>query len=153
MDTVVVEGRARPVVSDDGLPLGPSRAFPLGADALGRDVLTRLLFGARVSLLVSTLGTFVTALSTGGATALMLSAQTLFGASKLVIEGGVHPAVLKDQVTTPAGCTIDGLAALEAGGLRSALMDAVVAAANRSRTLRAEAAQSGGSADSLLPQA
>src|SRR5262249_31784734 len=57
MDRVTLGGRARDVVSEDGVPLGPSIRFPLGADALGRDVLTRLLFGARVSLLVSTLGT------------------------------------------------------------------------------------------------
>jgi peptide/nickel transport system permease protein len=59
MDRVDVRGRPRDVVSEDGVPLGPSRAFPLGADALGRDVLARLLFGARVSLLVSTLGTLL----------------------------------------------------------------------------------------------
>jgi peptide/nickel transport system permease protein len=47
------------VVSDDGLPLGPSRAFPLGADLLGRDVFTRILYGARVSLFVATLGTLL----------------------------------------------------------------------------------------------
>jgi peptide/nickel transport system permease protein len=59
MDTVLVAGRPQPVITDDGVPLGPSAAFPLGADSLGRDVLTRLLFGARISLLVSTLGTLI----------------------------------------------------------------------------------------------
>jgi peptide/nickel transport system permease protein len=59
MDQVSVNGRAQDVVSEDGLPLGPSAAYPLGADALGRDVLTRILFGARVSLLVSSLGTLL----------------------------------------------------------------------------------------------
>ncbi len=59
MDTVVVDGRRTDVVSDDGVPIGPTAAFPLGADSLGRDVLTRLLFGARVSLLVATLGTLL----------------------------------------------------------------------------------------------
>ena len=59
MDTVAVGGRTLEVVSDDGVPLGPGAAFPLGADALGRDVLTRILFGARISLLVATLGTLL----------------------------------------------------------------------------------------------
>ncbi len=59
MDRVPVHGRMQDVVSQDGVPLGPSAAFPLGADALGRDVLARILFGARVSLLVSTLGTLL----------------------------------------------------------------------------------------------
>jgi pyrroline-5-carboxylate reductase len=72
------------------------------------------------------------------ATSITLAAQTLLGAAQLVLERGVHPAVLKDQVTTPGGCTIDGLVALEDGGLRSALASAVIAAANRSRTLRGD---------------
>lgn len=59
MDRVLVHGRPQDVVSDDGVPLGPTAAFPLGADALGRDVLARILFGARVSLLVATLGTLL----------------------------------------------------------------------------------------------
>lgn len=73
------------------------------------------------------------------ATSTTLAAQTLFGAAQLVLERGVHPAVLKDQVTTPGGCTIDGLVALEDGGLRSTLIAGVVAAATRSRTLREDA--------------
>jgi pyrroline-5-carboxylate reductase len=48
----------------------------------------------------------------------------------------VHHAALKDEVTTPAGCTIDGLMVLEDGRLRSTLIAGVVAAARRSRTLR-----------------
>ena len=59
MDRVVLGGHPVEVVSDDGLPLGPNRAFPLGVDPLGRDILTRILFGARVSLLVSTVGTLL----------------------------------------------------------------------------------------------
>jgi pyrroline-5-carboxylate reductase len=69
-------------------------------------------------------------------TATLLAAQTLLGSAKMVLERGIHPAALKDEVTTPAGCTIDGLMALEEGRLRSTLISAVVAAANRSRTLR-----------------
>jgi pyrroline-5-carboxylate reductase len=64
-----------------------------------------------------------------------LSAQTLLGASALVLHTGEHPAKLKDMVTTPAGCTIDGLLELEEGGLRVTLIKAVVRAAERAREL------------------
>lgn len=64
-----------------------------------------------------------------------LSAQTLLGASALVLQTGEHPAKLKDVVTTPAGCTIDGLLELEEGGLRVTLIKAVVRAAERARQL------------------
>ncbi len=64
-----------------------------------------------------------------------LSAQTLLGASALVLETGEHPAKLKDVVTTPAGCTIDGLLELEEGGLRVTLIKAVVRAAQRAKQL------------------
>ncbi len=64
-----------------------------------------------------------------------LSSQTLLGASALVLATGEHPAKLKDMVTTPAGCTIDGLLELEEGGLRVTLIKAVVRAAERARQL------------------
>jgi len=64
-----------------------------------------------------------------------LAAQTLLGASALVLQTGEHPAKLKDMVTTPAGCTIDGLLELEEGGLRVTLIKAVVRAAQRARQL------------------
>ncbi len=64
-----------------------------------------------------------------------LSAQTLLGASALVLHTGEHPAKLKDVVTTPAGCTIDGLLELEEGRLRVTLIKAVVRAAARARQL------------------
>jgi len=64
-----------------------------------------------------------------------LSAQTLLGASAMVLHTGEHPAKLKDVVTTPAGCTIDGLIELEEGGLRVTLIKAVVRAAERARQL------------------
>jgi pyrroline-5-carboxylate reductase len=64
-----------------------------------------------------------------------LSAQTLLGASALVLQTGEHPAKLKDMVTTPAGCTIDGLLELEEGGLRVTLIKAVVRAAQRAKQL------------------
>ncbi|MDB4987324.1 MAG: proC [Myxococcaceae bacterium] len=64
-----------------------------------------------------------------------LAAQTLLGAGKLVLETGEHPGRLKDMVTSPAGTTIAGVAALEREGFRNALLCAVDAAATRSREL------------------
>jgi len=59
MEQITVNGRKVDVVSDLGLPVGPTPAFPLGADLVGRDVLSRILYGARMSLLVSSLGTLL----------------------------------------------------------------------------------------------
>jgi pyrroline-5-carboxylate reductase len=64
-----------------------------------------------------------------------LAAQMCLGAAKMVLETGEHPALLKDAVTTPAGCTIDGLLELEAGGLRVTLIKAVVEATRRAGQL------------------
>ena len=64
-----------------------------------------------------------------------LAAQTCLGAAKMVLETGQHPAQLKDEVTTPAGCTIDGILKLEEGGLRVTLIKAIVEAAGRAREL------------------
>ena len=58
-DPVRVAGRVVEVVSDDGIPVGPCASFPLGADLTGRDVLARVIYGSRVSLLVATLGTLL----------------------------------------------------------------------------------------------
>ena len=68
-------------------------------------------------------------------TATLLAAQTLLGSAKMVLSRGEHPAALKDEVTTPAGCTIDGLMALEEGKLRVTLIKAVLAATKRSKRL------------------
>ncbi len=64
-----------------------------------------------------------------------LACQTVFGAAKMVIETGRHPAQLKDMVATPAGTTITALAVLEHAGFRAALIDAVERAALRSAEL------------------
>ena len=64
-----------------------------------------------------------------------LSAQTVLGAAKMLLETGRHPAALKDEVTTPAGCTIDGLTELEEGRLRITLIKAVTKATERAREL------------------
>jgi pyrroline-5-carboxylate reductase len=68
-------------------------------------------------------------------TALRLAAQTVLGAARLVLETGKHPAQLKDMVASPAGTTIEGLKVLEEKGLRAALIQAVEAAARRSKEL------------------
>ncbi len=60
-----------------------------------------------------------------------LAAQTCQGAGRMVVETGDHPALLKDEVTTPAGCTIDGILKLEEGGLRVTLIKAIVEAVRR----------------------
>lgn len=64
-----------------------------------------------------------------------LAAQTLYGAAQLALQTGHHPALLKDAVTTPAGCTIEGLIELEKGGLRVTLMNAVIKTAGRAKEL------------------
>lgn len=84
----------------------------------------------------------IEALSDGGvlaglprAAATQLAAQTLLGAAKMVLETGEHPGQLKDAVTSPGGTTIAGLLALEQGGLRASLMNAVRTATERSKQL------------------
>lgn len=64
-----------------------------------------------------------------------LAAQTVVGAGSMVLETSEHPAKLKDMVTTPAGCTIDGILELEEGGLRVTLIKAVVKATQRAKEL------------------
>jgi pyrroline-5-carboxylate reductase len=67
--------------------------------------------------------------------ATLLAAQTMKGAASVVLETGDHPALLKDAVTTPAGCTIDGILELEEGKLRVTLIRAVVKATQRAGEL------------------
>ncbi|MCH6569236.1 MAG: pyrroline-5-carboxylate reductase [Acidobacteria bacterium] len=67
--------------------------------------------------------------------ATLLAAQTVQGAARMVLETGQHPALLKDAVTTPAGCTVDGIMELEEGKLRVTLIKAVVKATERAKEL------------------
>jgi pyrroline-5-carboxylate reductase len=85
---------------------------------------------------------FIEALSDGGVAAGLprdvatkLAAQTVFGTAKMVMESGVHPCVLKDNVTSPGGTTIEGLHELEKGKLRGAVISAVRAATDKSKKL------------------
>ena len=86
--------------------------------------------------------TLIEALADGGVlmglprgTALLLAAQTVAGAAKMVQDTGRHPAVLRDEVTSPGGTTIAGLEQLELHGFRNSILQAVRAAARRSQEL------------------
>jgi pyrroline-5-carboxylate reductase len=93
---------------------------------------------AYVYLIIEALSEAGVKLGLSRETSTLLAAQTLAGASRMVLSRGEHPAALKDEVTTPAGCTIDGLMALEEGKLRVTLIKGVLAAAKRSKSLRGE---------------
>ena len=67
--------------------------------------------------------------------ALLLSAQTMLGAAKMVLETGEHPAKLRDMVTSPGGTSITGVHMLETHSIRAALIEAVVAATAKSRDM------------------
>ncbi|MBP2662615.1 MAG: proC [Firmicutes bacterium] len=68
-------------------------------------------------------------------TSILLAAQTLMGAAKMILETNEHPAKLRDMVTSPGGTAIAGVHILEQKGVRAALIDAVVAATKRSREM------------------
>lgn len=68
-------------------------------------------------------------------TAIMLAAQTLLGAAKMVLDTGKHPAQLRDMVTSPGGTTIAGIHVLERNAVRATLIDAVEAATNKSKAM------------------
>ena len=85
---------------------------------------------------------FIEALSDGAVAAGLtrdqatrLAAQTVLGSARMVHETGAHPGLLKDMVTSPGGTTIEGIHELEKGGMRAAVMNAVRAAASKSRKL------------------
>jgi pyrroline-5-carboxylate reductase len=135
-------------------------AYALGSAATGADAsLVERLFGAvgvvccvKEALLDAVTGLsgsgpaygflFIEALADGGVLmglpremALRLAAQTLSGAAEMVLQTGQHPAVLRDQVASPGGTTIAGVEALELGGVRAGIIQAVRAAAERSEEM------------------
>jgi pyrroline-5-carboxylate reductase len=111
-----------------------------------------MAFGVKESLLDAVTGLsgsgpayvfqIIEALSDGGVAAglprnvaTQLAAQTLLGSARMVLETGKHPGELKDMVTSPGGTTIEGLHEMEKGGVRATLMNAVRAAAEKSKKL------------------
>ena len=85
---------------------------------------------------------FIEAMADGGVkmgltrpVAMKMAAQTVLGTARLILETGMHPGALKDMVSSPAGTTIEGVEALEEGGMRHAVMRAIVDSTNRSREL------------------
>jgi len=85
---------------------------------------------------------FIEALSDGGVKmglprnmALNLAAQTVYGTAKMMLESGIHPAELKDKVSSPGGTTIEGIKELEVHGLRGSVISAVESATRRSKEL------------------
>lgn len=89
--------------------------------------------------------TMIQALADGGVqaglprgTALELAAQTVLGSARMILDTGRHPLELRDQVASPGGTTIEGVALLEGQGFKGTVMAAVEAAAERSRELSEE---------------
>ena len=144
------------------LVLSGASAFALGTQATEEDAeIAQKIFGVvgvavrvKEALLDTVTGlsgsgpayvyTIIEALADGGVLmglprelALQLAAKTVAGAAEMVLQSGLHPAVLRDQVTSPGGTTIAGLEALESGGLRAALIAAVRAATERATALGA----------------
>lgn len=75
--------------------------------------------------------------------AIQMAAMTLMGSARMVLETGIHPAVLKDQVCSPGGTTIEAVTRLEEDGLRASLIHAVCAAAEKSKRMREQAGEHG----------
>ncbi len=144
------------------LVLAGASAFALGTQATEEDAaIAQSIFGSvgialqvKEMLLDAVTGlsgsgpaygyTIIEALADGGVLmglprelALQLAAKTVAGAAEMVLQSGLHPAVLRDQVTSPGGTTIAGIEALESGGLRAALIAAVRAATERATALGA----------------
>jgi len=98
--------------------------------------------------------TIVEALAEGGVRvglprdlATTLAAQATLGAAAMVLETGLHPAILKSEVTTPGGCTVEGLLELETGSIRATLIRAIDTTTRKASTLARPAANSGKALD------
>jgi pyrroline-5-carboxylate reductase len=92
---------------------------------------------AYVALMIESLSDGGVKMGLPRAEALRLAIETVRGAAAMLLEKGMHPAQLRDMVTSPGGTTIEGLAVLEKGKVRSSFMSAVEAAAKRSKELGA----------------
>jgi pyrroline-5-carboxylate reductase len=115
--------------------------------AVGRVVVVdETLLDAVTALSASGVGfaaVFLEALADGGVKmglprrlAQEMAAQTLLGTARLCLDQDLHPAAIKDRVASPGGTTIAGLQALEKGGWRGLVIEAIEAAANRARELQ-----------------
>jgi len=91
---------------------------------------------AYVMLFIEAMSDAAVALGIKRADALKIAAATVAGSGKLCLDTGVHPAILKDQVTSPAGTTIEGVMALEENGLRNAVIKSVLAADNKTKKMQ-----------------
>lgn len=90
---------------------------------------------AYVAIMIEALADGGVAAGLPRATAQELALRTVLGTACMIAENELHPAVCKDRVTSPGGTTIAGVRALEMGGFRSAVIEAVIAAAQRSQEL------------------
>ncbi len=90
---------------------------------------------AFVFMLVEAMADAAVALGMSRKQAYSFGAQAVLGSAKMVLETGLHPGELKDMVTSPAGTTIEGVRTLEKAGFRSAMFEALLAAAEKGKKL------------------
>ena len=134
------------VCCNDAVTLGELREIEFLLESLGKVVFLEEKHMSAVTGLSGSGPAYVffviEALADGGVemgldrdTALLLAAQTVFGAAKMVLDTEEHPAILKNKVTSPGGTTSAGLFALEEGALKATLIKAVAEAAKREKIL------------------
>ncbi|EYC24487.1 hypothetical protein Y032_0013g1930 [Ancylostoma ceylanicum] len=133
---------AEPGVSDEMITLVKTFASKVGL-CLRVDSRNFNAYGAISGSAPAWVYMFIESLADGGVfagcsreTALQLAAQTVMGAAEMVLESKEHPAALKDKVCSPGGTTIAGLRELEKSGFRSAIIEAVKAAADRANSMQ-----------------
>ena len=67
--------------------------------------------------------------------AYIMAAQAVMGSAKMVLESGIHPGKLKDNVCSPGGTTIEAVSSLEKNGFRASIIEAMKACADKSRKM------------------